>query len=141
MANSEKDVYKEIKKIVRSRLKGRCIKVSDRHIAGIVDLYTCDPSFGPTWIEVKYETNPKRASTKIKLAMTANQRQFILDEQKCGGKAGWILCVKVTPRLWRYYAGNDPTVTEVSQASYICDRKAGEAMNIVKIMEAIHGPR
>jgi len=138
MANSEKDVYKEIKKIVRSRLKGRCLKVSDRHIAGIVDLYVCDHSFGPTWIEVKYETMPKMAKTKIKLKMTPNQRQFIKEEQACGGKAGWLLCVKVSPRVWRYYAGSDPEVTEVEQNSHVQERKAGEAVNILRIMEYIH---
>ena len=138
MANSEKDVYKELKKIVRSRLKGRCLKISDRHISGIVDIYTCDHTFGPTWIEVKFETMPKMAKTKIKVKMTELQRQFIRDEQKCGGKAGWLLCVKVKPRLWRYYAGSDASVTEVSQDSHVCERKAGEAMNIIKIMERIH---
>jgi len=138
MANSEKDVYKEVKKIVRSRLKGRCLKISDRHIAGIVDLYTCDNAFGPTWIEVKYETNPKMAKTKIKLKMTALQRNFIREEQACGGKAGWLLCVKVKPRLWRYYAGSDASVTEVSQRSFIQERKAGEALNIIRVLETIH---
>lgn len=137
MAAREKDVYSEFSGDFEDVTEGRCEKMSDRHIAGRPDLYTSCEEYGSVWIEVKFETAPKRESTKIPVKMTGPQREWIREEQRCGGNAGWMLCVKFGPREWRYWAGTDPDVQSVDQADYLAVRKAGEDTPVHEIMGAI----
>lgn len=136
MAVSEKDVYGEIRKGTKP-LHGICLKVSDRFGVGYSDLALTIPSFGTFWCEVKFATMPKMTKTAIKVELTEKQRIFIREQIAAGGKAGWLLCVKVTPRLWYYWVSTDPDVTHVEQGTHDFVRKTGELTNTGRIAEVI----
>ena len=137
MAAKEKDVYREFSIDFKSQTGGRCEKMSDRHVAGRPDLYTSCKKYGVCWIEVKFEVAPKREDTAIKLNLSGPQRNWIKEEQRCGGNAGWMICVKFGPREWRYYVGTDPNTQRVCQSTHVCTRKSGEALDVKKVMSRL----
>lgn len=137
MASCERDVYGEFRVNYLAQLSGRCIKINDRHIKGISDLYTCCQDFGSTWIEVKFLLLPKTPGFPLRLALTELQRKWIADEQAAGGKAGWLLCVK-REKDWIYYASSDSTVERVAQDSDHVVRSRGKSLDVRRLMEMIH---
>lgn len=138
MAASERDVYKEISTAAK-REGGRSVKIADRHTGGIPDMHVTLPQFGGTWTEIKFiKTPPKTRGYPFRLELTELQRNFIAAERAAGGQAGWILCVKMELRLWHYYAGNDSTVERVQQLEDCVVRKAGEELDLIRLISLIH---
>lgn len=139
MAARESDLHAEVKKAIKLQLGGRAFKASDRHLVGVLDIYSVCRRYGSIWIELKFLAAPKQQKTPLHLALTTNQRLFGKTEQRAGGCAGWILCTKYEERrVWRYHAGANFDVETLEQHTFDYERKAGAHFEIDKLLGVIH---
>lgn len=140
MANSESQFHKEFRDAIKAEWpSAHVFKASDRHIAGIVDIYSCTPKFGTVWVELKFERDPKGTRLSYPVALTELQRQFIKKQQRAGGQAGWCLCVKVGTNWWRYFASSDYNVKKIDLNLHNPPvvRKSGHGLDVENLLSKI----
>lgn len=140
MANNEAQFRSELKKDIET-LGGFCKVISQKFFTGYPDLHASLPGVGSAWIECKFEA---RADYKGRcpLKLTPLQREFIRREQRAGGNAGWVLCIKFSKlKQWAAYCGRSPDETEVDLRYPRTVRAAGRYWGVTEIMESIVEPR
>jgi hypothetical protein len=91
----ETDYQGDIVKAVKAQ-GGYGVKMSNRFLIGVPDLYLKPLGLSSMLVEVKLLTDyPILADTKLAVAITALQRISLLDHQKAGGVSAWLLLVQV----------------------------------------------
>lgn len=103
--------------------------VSEKFQSGIPDVWCSAGRRWRGWLELKFETLPKKTDTLIRVRLSELQRKYLRDERKSGGECGWILCVK-GHREWFYFVGADEKVAEVCQDEWVMRRKFGEILDV-----------
>lgn len=134
MASNESVFQTSLLKEFRKN-KYHAIKISDRFHHGIADLYV--RRYDSVWIELKYLIAPKLKETLLQVNLTQNQRLFIRKEQEAGGNAGWALCVKYGPSLWKIFVGADWKTESIGQDEFLVERAKGELWPSILIYECI----
>lgn len=130
MANSEKAFKKAL--VTELREYNRHVYCTRDFGNGIPDLYV--RAHQGVWIELKFAIGYKRPDKiEMPLKLSALQRKFIRDEQKAGGYAGWMLCVKdwsfehvKSNTNWLVFTGIDANVESVLIDEYTWARGRGE---------------
>lgn len=77
---------------------GFAFKSSNRHLAGVADLYIVANGLPASYWEVKLDDWPVRKQT-VKLDLTPLQRKFLRDNEAGGGVSGVIGFAKAGPML------------------------------------------
>lgn len=123
MANSESQFRTELKETLEADGTHAVTVIAQRYMVGVHDLQITGRLF-IGYIELKFERAPKNIETKIKVNLSDKQREFGREQQKCGGKAAWMLCVRYK-RHWSYFFSSDFGVTHVDQREFTSQRVIG----------------
>lgn len=145
MANSEEDFHKEYRQAIsRAYKKAHTVKISDRFIAGISDIFHTIPGMGSSWVELKFERRKRTQAAvdlKFPVGLTPLQRNFLRASHAAGGNGGWALCIKgMDDRFWYYFAGNHPDQEVISMSNCATKRAYGEPLDIDALLERIYDP-
>lgn len=113
-------------------------KVSHTMVVGIADLFIQLQGLIGIWMEVKIRKGiPAKGIATI--ALTPHQRRFIINIQRAGGKAGWLLGMEASPGEFLLLCGTNADAEQVPIADAIL-RKRGGPWPIREIVQRIIGP-
>lgn len=115
-------------------------KANNRFLVGVPDLFLQYPDLPALWLEVKYERTMRRDGF-ARLDLTPKQRSFIVRMMAAGGRAAWLLVVRVSSRgdyLLAY--GYDPDVVHVDmRAPGVLERNRGAIWPITQVVRGLAG--
>lgn len=135
MASNEGQFQTEIQDAFKE-VGARVTKVSDQFKGGIPDLNITYKGIN-AWLELKFQKAlPIRADTLLRPDLSKGQKMFMQREQKNGGVALWLLCVK-DGLTWRLYLGDTTNDEGVEQGQTIQTRKRGEKWNVENLWDFV----